>query len=270
MEQTYCSKHCENCAQKDALNCPGCKAGPGRPVMGQCEIARCAQEKGYENCEKCGYMSNCFRRTSRINTPAVLRGNRSAFLGKWMMVLFLLFIPNTIGGWLSDEPFVTMVPGLFYVGTVINIVCRIAYGAVLLKMSSQTQYYSTAGFCTIGSICVIGLIDILFGTAEPPLWAMLISLVGAVIGLVGMYNEYMGHSTVLYGINGELSGKWYSLWTWTIGLYLALIGCMVLAVLIPLLGILGMLGSAIGMVVVNILRLVYLWKSAKYFKDYRA
>ena len=52
MEQTYCSKHCENCAQKEALNCPGCKAGPGRPVMGQCEIARCAQEKGYENCEK--------------------------------------------------------------------------------------------------------------------------------------------------------------------------------------------------------------------------
>jgi hypothetical protein len=44
----------------------------------------------------------------------------------------------------------------------------------------------------------------------------------------------------------------------------------VLAVLIPLLGVLGMLGSAIGMIVVSILRLVYLWKSAKYFKDYRA
>ena len=270
MEQTYCRKLCENCAQKEELNCPGCKAGPGRPVMGECEVARCAQEKGYENCEKCGYMSNCFRRTSRIDTPAVLRGNRSAFLGKWMMVLFLLFIPNTIAGLLTEEPVSTMAPGLFYAGTVVSIVCQIAYGAILLKMSSQTQYYSTAGFCTFVSICVIGAIEILVGTAEPPVWATLIMLVGAVIGMVGMYHEYMGHATVLYGINAELSAKWHSLWTWTIGLYLGVIGCTVLALLLPLLGILGLLGSVIGLLVVMILRLVYLWKSAKYFKDYRA
>lgn len=270
MEQTYCKKNCGQCGYKAELNCPGCKEGPGRPVMGQCEIARCVQEKGYENCDKCGYMTNCFRRTSRVDTPAVLRGNRSAFLSKWMMVLFLLFIPNRIGNFLTEDFVVSAAPGLYFVGEIIVIVSRIAYGAVLLKMNRVAQGYSTAGVCTILTMVIYGLVTFLVGTAEPPVWAALLIFVSAIVGLVAEYHEYMGHATVLYGVNQELSGKWRTLWSWNIGLFVGVWVCTVLAVLIPLLGALGLLGSAIGLLVVSIMKLVYLWQSAQYFKTYRA
>ena len=30
MAETYCGKSCAECSKRDILNCPGCKAGPGR------------------------------------------------------------------------------------------------------------------------------------------------------------------------------------------------------------------------------------------------
>ena len=38
--------------------------------------------------------------------------------------------------------------------------------------------------------------------------------------------------------------------------------------MIPILGLLVVLGSAIGMIVVSILKLVYLYRTAKLFREY--
>lgn len=48
MTDTYCGKNCEECASKEALNCPGCKSGPGSAWSGDCEIAKCRKDKGHE------------------------------------------------------------------------------------------------------------------------------------------------------------------------------------------------------------------------------
>ena len=39
MSETYCGKDCGSCPQREAMNCPGCKTGPGAAWPGECELA---------------------------------------------------------------------------------------------------------------------------------------------------------------------------------------------------------------------------------------
>ncbi len=265
MEEISCKRSCAQCTYRAKLNCTGCRAEPNRPPMGLCEVYRCAKGRGYEHCGQCGGASDCtWRNTTNIGYQAVLQANQNAFLGKWLMVLFLLFIPNTIGSFLSGDSIKEAAPGLFYIGELLSFASQIIYGVVLLNISRMAQGYSTAGVCTLITTCIDGFIIFVVGATELPL---LVSLIIAVIGLVGMYNEYMGHATVLYQSNKVLSAKWTSLWNWTMGLNVAVIVCPVLAFVIPLLGVLGLLASVIGLLVVMIVKLVYLWESASYFRN---
>ena len=55
MAETYCGKICAECAQKETLNCSGCKAGPGRQFGGDCKLAKCCRAKGHQECATCGF-----------------------------------------------------------------------------------------------------------------------------------------------------------------------------------------------------------------------
>ena len=59
MAESYCGKNCAQCLDKQPANCPGCKVGPGRPVEGDCELAKCCQAKGCETCDTCAMQNNC-------------------------------------------------------------------------------------------------------------------------------------------------------------------------------------------------------------------
>ena len=58
MAETYCGKSCVECPRKEELSCPGCKMGPGKQFNGQCELAKCARDKGHETCESCIFRGN--------------------------------------------------------------------------------------------------------------------------------------------------------------------------------------------------------------------
>ena len=45
-------------------------------------------------------------------------------------------------------------------------------------------------------------------------------------------------------------------------------GCIIVMLIIPILGAIAILGCAIGTVVVGILKLVYLYRTAKIFREY--
>ena len=68
----------------------------------------------------------------------------------------------------------------------------------------------------------------------------------------------------------ELSEKWRRLWKWYIGTYLALFAGIFVALIFAWLGLLVVLASAIGTLVVAILKLVYLWRTARTFREYEA
>ena len=78
----------------------------------------------------------------------------------------------------------------------------------------------------------------------------------------------MEHSKVLSGVYNELSEKWEVLWKWYIGLFLGMFGCIIVMLIIPVLGAIAILGYAIGTIVVSILKLVYLYRTAKIFREY--
>ena len=281
MSETYCGKSCSECTKKEQLNCSGCKTGPGRQFGGDCELAKCIRSKGHETCDTCGFKDNCGTLRSRDNMPdyrirkveaeemrKAAIAKRAPVLGKWLWIIFWLIIPSTIGSLMSNESTAKILPGLFMPGQIINAVCSLTYGAILLKLGSEEDRYRTAGICALITGGVSAVVAIITGSAEEATWTLLFTLPAAVVAMVGEYNEYMAHSAVLSGVDNELSEKWEVLWKWYIGLFGVMIGSILVMLIIPILGALAILVAAIGTIVVSILKLVYLYRTAKIFREY--
>lgn len=281
MAETYCGKKCAECTKREELNCQGCKAGPGRQFGGDCELAKCVRDKGHETCDTCGFKGNCGTLRSRESMPdyrirkieaEAMRkaaiAKRAPVLGKWLWIIFWLVIPSSIGSIMAHETTAKILPGLLMPGQIINAICSLTYGAILLKLGSEEDRYRTAGICALIAGGVSAVVAIITVAAEEATWTLLFTLPAAVVAMVGEYNEYMAHSAVLYGVDNELSEKWEVLWKWYIGLFLGMFGCIIVMLIIPILGAIAILGCAIGTVVVGILKLVYLYRTAKIFREY--
>lgn len=286
MAETYCGKSCAECVQKEQLNCQGCKFGPGRQFGGDCKLAKCVMEKGHETCETCSFKGNCGTLRGRENIPDDRRRKMEAeaarkaeaakqapILSKWLWIIFWLIIPSSIGGLLTNQTIVQYVPGLNFPGQIINTICFVIYGVALLKLAGVDDRYKKAGIYLLirgGVSIVVALAVGTTNAAQTPPWTLLLTIPAAIIALIGEYNEYMGHSAVLTGVDNELSEKWATLWKWYIGLFLGMFGCILVMLLIPILGALALIAAAIGILVVAILKLVYLYRTAKFFREYPA
>ena len=281
MAETYCGKSCDECTMKEQLNCSGCKTGPGKQFSGDCALAKCVRDKGHETCDTCGFKGNCSTFRGRINKPHYRIRNLEAeqmrkeiiarrvpILGKWLWIIFWLIIPSTIGSLMANETTAEIFPGLFLCGQIINAICYFTYGAILLKLGSVEDRYRTAGICALIVGAVSVAVAIIAGTAEEASWTLLFTLPAAILAVVGEYNEYMAHSAVLTGVNNELSEKWERLWKWHIGLFLGMYGSIFVMFIAPVLGGIAALGCAIGTIVTAILKLVYLYRTAKIFREY--
>ena len=281
MTENYCGKSCAECVQKEKLNCSGCKTGPGRKFGGDCELAKCVRDKGHETCDTCGFKGNCGTLRSRESMPdyrirkieaeemrKAAIAKRAPVLGKWLWIIFWLIIPSTIGSIMANENTAKILPGLFMPGQIINAICSITYGAILLRLGSEEGRYRTAGICALIAGASSAIAAIVNGGSEGATWILIFTIPAAIVALVGEYNEYMAHSEVLSGVDNELSEKWEVLWKWYLGLFLGMFGCIIVMLIAPLLGAIAILGCAIGTIVVGILKLVYLYRTAKIFREY--
>lgn len=283
MSETYCGKNCAECAQKESLNCQGCKYGPARQFGGDCKISQCAMEKGHETCDTCSFMGNCSiqrsctgmpeERIRRLEAEAARKAEaakQAPLLGKWLWLIFWLIIPSSVASILTNQTVIQYLPGLNLPGQILNAICCAIYGISLLKLASVEEFYKKAGIFVLiaGGISAVDAIATgTAGAAQAPAWTWLLTIPAGIIALIGEYNEYMGHSAVLAGVDNELSEKWASLWKWYIGLFLGMLGCILVILILPLLGALALLAAAIGVVVVSIKKLVYLYRTAKFFRN---
>ena len=188
---------------------------------------------------------------------------RSGVLGKWLWILFSLIIPSSIASLMTHETVGGMIPALYYPGQILSALCHLAYGGILLRLATEEDGYRTAGICSLIAGGVSVLVAFIAGPGEAPVGTLLFTLPGE-------YKEFTGHSDVLADVDQELSEKCCLLWKWNIGLYIGMLGCTVLMLIIPLLGALAILAAAIGLVVVSIMKLVYLYRTAKIFREYPA
>ena len=198
------------------------------------------------------------------------REDAAALAGR-LKVLFWLIVPGTIAGFLSDEALSAHWPVLASLGEILGILCSVVYGLLLLSLARVNGGYRAAGVCTL-FVAVAGIIIQSLGGGDPRNVergiALILTLLAGVAALVGEYTECTSHAEALEPVDLELSGKWRRLWKWYIGTYLGSVGSIVVVMIFGPLGLLVMLASIIGMMVVAILKLVYLWRTARTFQEY--
>lgn len=277
MAESYCGKSCKACPQKQQSLCPGCRTGPGRKFGGDCKLAACVHEKGHETCETCGFHVSCARFHGRHQVPeqrriaieeeAVRRScirQRAQVLGKWLWILFWLIVPSNIGSLLASDLTKDSIPMLYSAGEVIRFVCNLVYGAILLKLAPEEAGYRKAGICILVSVISTRAAALFTDNAG---LTLLITVPMAIVSIYGQYHEYMTHGAVAEDVDYDLSQNWVKLWKWDVAMTVGLLFSAFL-IYIPLVGALLVLGAAIGVIVVGILKLVYLYRTAKAFRDY--
>ena len=281
MAETYCGKICADCYQKENLNCPGCKEGPGKWHSGDCTLANCCAGKGHQDCSTCGFSGNCgtlrgkdrmpeYRlkslETEKMRIAAIMK--RAPFLGKWLWILFWLVIPASIASVMTNDTVAGAIPAVLVPGQILSAVSSCVYGFVLIRLASEEERYRTAGICTLICGAVSALVAYVSGGPEASSWKLLLLIPAVIVSFVGKYHEFTAHAIVLTDLDYILSEKWSNLWKWYIGIHGAIIGGLLFAIVSPVLGLLITLGASIGIIVVDILLLVYLYRTAKRFRSY--
>lgn len=279
MAETYCGKTCAECAQKETLNCPGCMAGPGRPDGGDCVLAKCAREKNLETCAACADSGTCGMIRGRYHMPERrLQGltagadpkttlaARAPIIGKWLWLLFWMFIPNGIAGVLTNRTFMESAPALVFPGQILDAICALAFGGIMLQLKNDEDKFRLPGIFWM----IAGALRLLVAVSDGTYVGLLIALAATVCALVGQFMEFGAYAHILSGVDAELSGKWLRLRTWLIILYCAFFACTVLTGVMPLLGALLSLAVNLGLSVVGIMRIVRQYKSAQEFRYYCA
>lgn len=188
---------------------------------------------------------------------------RTAILRGWLPVLFwTALIPLVL------SVLVSLFPALDTAAQLLNGVCLAANIVVLFRLSSTDAHYRYAAICSTLIIAADGLMAAV--NLIPNI--VFVSFVGginvfsAIMSLIAEFNELTGHSEVLRGVDDKLSESWKTLWKWHLGLFIPTALGTLLVRFIPLVGTIITAITSIGVVIVGIVKLVYLCKTARRFK----
>ena len=275
---TYCGKDCASCSYKEDLNCSGCKQGPGRPIDGDCKLARCCRDKGHENCETCLNKRNCGmwldkgnmarQRKDRIEEEGKKQEeciHVAKELVKWVRILFWMVIPMELLALLGNDKFTELVPALELPVTVGSCVVQLVYAGVLYRMSMEKALYRKAAFF-LGGSALLGVVSVF--VPEVNGWMFLVSIPALVVSLAAIYFEYTAHAEVVASFDWELSENWHKIWKWYLYGLIGVFASVFLIAIGPLLGIIAMLGCAILLIAAGILKYVYLYRMMRLFGSY--
>lgn len=198
----------------------------------------------------------------------VISVSKAEELGKWLGILFWMVIPSIAGAVLSNQAVAAWLPFLYLPGRIISMVTLCAYGYILLKLSSESSRYRMAAICCLASVAVDA------GSSLIPEGFSMASLVGLltfpvlILAFYGEYSEYMGHSEILRALDDGMALKWKRLWRWCLYSLGVMTGSILLVMFSPALGITALLVGLIGTLIVSVMKLTYLYRTAKIFREY--
>ncbi len=187
-------------------------------------------------------------------------------LGKWLWILFWLIIPSAIAGILGNENIFGKESTVYVFGTILSMVVGILYGVFLMPMTKVEEKYRMAGIFSIFSAVLAMALEVI--QVENPLVVLIIGLPVLILGLVAKYYEFHSHAAVLQDFDLEFSQKWLKLWKWYCVVIVGMIVSTLVVLISFLLAALLILVFAIGIFVIAIVQLVYLYKMAKLFRMY--
>ena len=190
--------------------------------------------------------------------------------------LLWLVVPGTIAGLMSDEALSAHWPDLASLGEILGILCSVVYGLLLLSLAKVNGGYRAAGACTLFVVAAGVIVQVLGGSGDPHnverSIALILTFLSGVAALVGEYTECTSHAEVLEPVDMALSQRWRRLMKWYIGLYLVTFVCGIVLFIRPSFWeevlVLVMTAATVGSLVVAILKLVYLWRTTRTFREY--
>lgn len=96
----------------------------------------------------------------------------------------------------------------------------------------------------------------------------LLSFPVMILAFYGEYSEYMGHSELICALDEEMAVKWKRLWKWFVYSFGLMISSVLLVMLNGMLGITALLVGTIGTLIVSVMKLTCLYRTAKIFREY--
>lgn len=276
--ESYCGKRCLDCEFRQSMECMGCTSGPGREEGGSCPLAQCRKGKKLSGCNACSDRFNCMNYALREDIPqancdgARYRAAnmkhlmlRAPLLGKWLPILFWLFVPNLIAGILKSD---FVAPSLVPVGMLLGMVCTLCYGVILLRLGSVEKQYHTSGVLCIISLCCSLLVLLLQEMDVLSGWTMLLSLPADLMVIIFTILEMNAHSAVLKNVDDDLARNWLTLRTGYIVLLCITFVSPFLVFVNATLAMIVLLISGIASICISIMKLVYLYRTSQVFARY--
>lgn len=274
MTESYCGLSCKTCFRLEDGTCPGCKVGPGRAITGDCEIARCSRGRSLTGCNVCGNRSSCTKWRTREGMATHRQRKADAEmleqsilarelpeLSRWLGILLILRICSIL---FPSDILAEWVPALQVPFALVSLIIQLACGAILLKLGNISSRYRIAGLCCIA----VEVINFIPNIIENATWMLVLGFVLMIPALIGEYQEMLAHAEQVERINEELAEKWRRLWIWYFVAMIVLLFSGILTVLTSAFGAVVMLISTVVLIVVAILRIFYLYRTVKEFRDY--
>lgn len=275
MKKTYCGKDCDNCTVKQEMNCPGCKDGMGYTFNHHCDIVNCCREKNLSSCSDCMSHDICCRRLDEQEAmpQTLLRLHNASlqdeahmldsaqFFGKWLSCLFWVLIATLLLSNLSIPVLQERAPVLYWGFTIACLVFSVCEVFIFFKMSARKSDFRSVGICYIAASILTVVQALGFNN-------ILINIVALAISLFASYQLYTTFSELMYPFDHTLSENWGKLWKYySLSLKIFFVG-LVVSFLFPILIFVVLFAFLAVMIVWDVLKYVYLYRSATVFKNY--
>lgn len=150
-------------------------------------------------------------------------------------------------------------------GAIIVDVVSILNCVVLFIISATEAHFKTAWIFRAISL-VIGFV-ITPNVTKSIFLTLLVAIISLVMSIVSEYAEMTGYAVVVSDMNEGLSRRWETLRVIMIVLLCTTTFAVFAAIISPQLAIITLLLSAIGMLVKEILQVIYLYQTAQCFRN---
>ena len=189
--------------------------------------------------------------------------SRAPLMAKWLMTMFWVNIAHIIINFIKIEFSVVYTT----IQNILIAVCSLVICLSLFKMRGEDERYGRAALFQLLPLVTNLIPALVIDSYNTLAWiSVLVSLIAAVFSLLATYNEYHAHSCIVGGLDCELGDRWQKLWVWQIIGIAGTFVSLLLTVLAAGLGAVLVLIVAIYVLVIQIIYLVTLYRSAKVYR----
>lgn len=189
--------------------------------------------------------------------------SRAPLMAKWLMTMFWANIAHIIINFIKIESSVVYTA----IQSTLVFICSLVICLSLFKMRGEDERYGRAALFQLIPLVINLIPTLVMDSYNTLVWlSVLVSLIAAVFSLLATYNEFHAHSCIVGSLDCELGDRWQKLWVWQIIGIAGTFVSLLLTVLAAGLGAVLVLIVAIYVLVIQIIYLVTLYRSAKAYR----